>query len=294
MIEQNLPPDIIRVLSFHGPADVGVGEGSHRAGARISIAPFEDRIYLLFRAGNPIEAALLRSNRVELQAKKPDGSYLLRISGRGHAGRPLGGHPDRGAIEPWLPEGMRTHGVIAAPFTPEEIDFSRAEGDDRARYSGRTPAGKRRPSASAAWLRAAYGGFAGLLVVPSLVVPWLWLTLQGAEYFARLPAFFITTFAGLVMLGAARLSTLPFAFRRWRSSRARDTDVPVLLEALLSPTEVGQVAAAGGVLAVLLLLQIAWIWGGGLLLIALFANGAWLVGPASWAHLAMGKPESTS
>lgn len=96
------------------------------------------------------------------------------------------------------------------------------------------------------------------------------------------------------MLGAARLSTLPFAFRRWRSSRARDTDVPVLLEALLSPTEVGQVAAAGGVLAVLLLLQIAWIWGGGLLLIALFANGAWLVGPASWAHLTMGKPESTS
>lgn len=294
MIEQNLPPDIIRILSFHGPADLGVGEGSHRAGGRVPVAPFEDRVYLLFRQGSPFEEALFCSNRVELQAKKADGSYLLRMTGRGHAGRLLAGHPDRGAIEPWLPEGAKVHGMVAAPFTPEEIDFSRAEGDDKMRYTGKTPAGKRRPAVTTSWARAAYGGIAGLFVATSLVVPWVWLTFQGEDYFARLPAFFAATFTGLVLLGATRLSTLPFAFRQWRQARAKSSDVPVLLDSLLSPREVGRTAFAGGLLGLLLLIQIGFIWGRDLLLIALLANGTWLLGPAWWIHLAQGKPETSA
>ena len=289
MARDNLPPDVIRVLSFHGPVEMFVGVG--RAKARVSVAPFEDVLHLLVPSGSDVEKALLQTNAVDLQARHPDGDYALRMTGRAHAGARLGRHPERSAIEPWLPDGTSTGSLLAVPFIAEHIEFVRAEGEGKARYHGPTPAAASRPSRGMTLLRACFAGLPLPFAILAAVAPWFWLTLEGPSYPARPLVLVLQICTGLGLLGGARLLVLALAFSQWRKGRAREADAPLLTEALLAPGEAVRLGMFFLGLSTVGLAVLGTYWDSTAALIALAANGAWLLTPAWTVHLLSGRPE---
>lgn len=289
MARDNLPPDVIRVLSFHGPVEMFVDEG--RARARVAVAPFEDVLHLLVPTGSDVERALLRTNTVDVQARHPEGDYALRMTGRAHAGAPLGRHPERASIEPWVPNGATNSTLLAVPFVAEHIEFVRAEGDSKARYHGPTPEATTRPSPGMVLLRACFSGLPLPFAISAAVVPWLWLTLEGPDYPARPLVLVVQICTGLGLLGGARLLVLALAFGQWRKGKARMEDAPLLTEALLAPREAVRLGALFLGLSAIGLAALGSYWDGTAALIALSANGAWLLTPAWTIHLLSGRPE---
>lgn len=292
MPRDNLPPDVIRVLSFHGPVEVFVGEDIGRG--RATVAPFEDVVHLFVRRGSPLEAALLRSVEVDVQARDKDGAYSLRMTGRAHAGQALARHPDRSALEPWLPEGASPAALVVAPFVAERVEYSRVEGQGEGRYHGPTPAGMDRPRRFMTLMRAAYGGLAAPAAALAGLVPWGWLVVQGADYPGRPSAWALSAVGGLALLGGTRLLTLSLAFRQWRAGRARASDAPVLVEALLAPTPAAQAGGALLLLGVAAVGTLSAAWEPQVAFVAFLANGAWLLGPAWVLHLLAGRPDPKS
>lgn len=286
----NLPPDVVRVLSFHGAVDVFVGEGVARG--RAHAAPFDDVCYLLVPVGSPLEAGMLASVAVEVHARHTDGDYSLRMTGRAHPGRGVGRHPQRAAIEPWIPESGHAHRLLAVPFTPEHIEFVRTEGEGKARYHGETPAGRDRPGRMLTLARAAFAGITGAAAVLAVVVPWGWITIQGPTYPGRPSALALQVVGGLALLAATRLAVVALGFRQWRAGRARATDAPVLTEALLSYRETLQLAGAALVIAIAALGTLSAAWEPQAMLVGLLPGCAWLLGPAWVIHLLIGKPEA--
>jgi hypothetical protein len=294
MARDLVPAEVIRLLSFHGPAEVSVGRGELRAAGRVAIAPFEDVIYLLLPSGSPLDQALDRSTHVELKARAADGRYFIRLVGRGVAGRLMASHPSRGALEPWMPESFTLHRTRAAQLFPEEIELVREEGQEKARYAGRTQAGIERPQALQIWLRAAYSGMSTLFALSSFVVPWVWLALQGPEYPARPVAAVICVGSALSGLAAVRLGSLAAAWARWREGKAADADVPGLVEGHLAPWDATRAALLTGGLALVgwIVLLGAWDWRAALL--SFGSSGAWVVGPALLVHLGQSEGEARS
>ena len=96
------PDEIVRTLSYHGPVDVFVGTGTERTRGQVGSAPFEDVLHLFVPAANPLEKALLGSSVVEVQARHEAGEYVIRMTGRAHAGQTLARHPDRNVLQPWV------------------------------------------------------------------------------------------------------------------------------------------------------------------------------------------------
>jgi hypothetical protein len=288
----NLPPDVVRVLSFHGPVDVFVGEGVARG--RAHPAPFDDVCYLMVPVGAPLEAGMLASVQVEVHARHKDGDYALRMTGRAHPGRTVGHHKDRSAIEPWMPEGGHAGRLLAAPFVPEHIELVRNEGEGKARYHGETPAGRDRPRRVFTLARAAFGGISLAAAVLAVVVPWVWITIQGPEYPSRAAALALQIAGGLSLLASTRLAVLALGFRQWRAGRARARDAPILDESLLSFRETLQYAGAVLVIAIAALGTLSAAWEPDAMLVGLLPGCAWLLGPAWALHLLLGKPEARS
>ncbi len=292
MARDNLPPDVIRVLSFHGPVEVFVGEDTGRG--RAATAPFEDVVHLFVRRGSPLEAALLQSVEVDVQARAPDGAYALRMTGRAHAGQPLGRHPQRSALEPWLPEGASPATLLVAPFVAERVEFTRVEGAGEGRYHGPTPAGRERPGRWMTLARATFGGLAAPAAASAVLVPWGWLILQGEDYPNRPGALALAAVGGLGILGATRLLTLSLAFRQWRAGRARTSDAPVLTEALLAPVPATRLGLGLLLLGVAAIGTLSAAWEPAAAWVALLGNGAWLLGPAWVLHLLAARPDPRS
>ena len=288
----NLPPDVVRVLSFHGAVDVFVGEGIARG--RAHPAPFDDVCYLLFPVGSPLEGGMLASVAVEVHARHKDGDYALRMTGRAEPGRTVGRHRMRSSIEPWMPDGGHAGRLLAVPFVPEHIEFVRNEGEGKARYHGETPAGRERPRRTFTLLRAAFSGISFGAAILGVVVPWVWVTIQGPGYTNRPGVLALQVVGGLALLASTRLATLALGYRQWRAGRARVKDAPILSEALLSYRETLQYAGAVLVVAIAALGTLSAAWEPEAMWIGFLPNLAWLLGPAWTIHLMMGRPEPLS
>jgi len=280
------------VLSFHGALDVFVGDGVARG--RAHPAPFDDICYLLVPVGSPLEAGLLASVVVEVHARHPDGDYALRMLGRAEPGRTVSRHRMRSAIEPWLPDGGHSGRLLAVPFVPEQIEFVRNEGDGKARYHGETPAGRNRPRRSFSIVRAAFGGISLVGAVLGVIVPWVWVTVQGPGYTNRPGVLVLQIVGSLAILASVRLATVALAYRQWRAGRAAVKDAPVLSEALLSYRETLQYAGAVLVVAIAALGTLSAAWEPEAMLVGLLPNLSWVLGPAWFIHLMVGKPEAAA
>lgn len=291
MPADNLPPDIIRILSFHGPVSWWAGGESALARGEAACAPFEDAIYLFLPVGSPSERALLHTNVMRLAARAPDGAYNLRMEGRATAGLPLARHPRRGELAPWAPDNVPQARLVVARFLPESIELNRAEGDNQTRHAGPTPAGKERPATGSVWARAALGGLAapfGGLVVVGL---WVFLALRGPEYPLRPVALMVSVVAGLLPLAGARLLMLASSFRRWRDGRAPDAETMLFEDALLAPEQVWSVGLRLALGGLVLLVLVAALWEPGLAGLAFALSGVWVLAPAWALHLSVAQPK---
>jgi len=285
----DLPPDVIRILSFHGLADLLVGPEGDPALERVPVAPFEDLVYAFVRQGGATEAALLSSNRAELHARAMDGSYSLRLLGRAQAGRLLTREPNRGALEPWLPEGTSKAGLLAVPFATYRIEFVREEGEERIRYHGPTPSGKARQGTLVEWGRACFPLSSRAGLVLAFAAPWIYMGLAGPEQAWRLLALALSFVAGACALSGTRLLCLNLAFHRWREGRANAQDARPLCDAWIAPAEARMV----GLALLVLFLGLTWVvqigWDSSFAWLTLLANGAWLLGPGWVFHLQSGR-----
>jgi len=285
----NLPADIVRVLATHGAVEVVTF--AYEGAVRVACAPFEDIVYLLVVPGGATESALLKTTRVTVSAKAPDGSYQLRMEGRAHAGRMLNRHPMLSVIEPWCPEGVATNRLLVVSFIAEEIEFVRGEGDDARRHAGKTPAGRDRPTQGRIWFAAAMSGLSGYMSLLYVLACVFWFGVQGAEFLGRPLGLGLALAAGVGLLGGVRLFVLAQGFLGWRKMKASESDAVWLSGAFISPHE----ARMGGTLALFIgcasLATIAAIWGEGLFWKCFLASGVWLLAPAWALNLAMGRPE---
>lgn len=288
----NLPPDVVRVLSFHGPVEVVVGDADRMVAGRASVAPFEDLLHLLVPAGAPIEEALLETTVAAVQARHKEGDYSLRLTGRACAGRPLTSHPDRGSLEPWVADGVALSRLTVVSFAALHCELTRNEaGGQAVRYHGPTRLGKTPPKPAQYWPLAALSGVALPFLVVSLVVPFAWLVYQGEGYRFRPLALLMSGGAGAAAVAGVRLLTLSLGFQRWRAGRARESDAPVLTQGLIAPREARRAGMVLLGLWALLVGGIAAIWGDLLVVLAGVSHGAWLWGPAVAGHLMARQPE---
>jgi hypothetical protein len=250
-------------------------------------------VYLFSVAGSATEAGLLRHARARLVAKAADGSYVIRMSGRAHAGLPLSGHRERSALEAWAPEGVPKGRVLVIPFGAEDLEYSHGLGDEVDHFSGRTPLGIGRDSSAREILRAALSGLALPMLVWTILITLVWLIAQGVHFEGReIAAFLALVGAGGAIMGA-RLIYVSVAFRMWRRGRAAIRDAPVLSEGLLAPAQALTVAAVMLGLSALSLISLALLWGSTLVGVVMGATGLWLIAPAWALHLLMGKPEAS-
>ena len=135
MPEVNIPSDIVRVLSFHGPVEVLAHWGEPRPMERVAVAPFDDSLVLFLSPVGAVQSALGWSVQLEVQARHPDGEYALRMVGRAHAGVRASRATDRHSLTPWLPDGLGPSQVLATRFIPEFVEFVRTEAEDIRRQS---------------------------------------------------------------------------------------------------------------------------------------------------------------
>lgn len=285
----NLPPDVVRVLSFHGPIEVVAHGADPHPMERAAVAPFDDAAILFLRPGGAVEDALGWSNTLEVQARHPDGEYSLRMVGRAHPGVRASRHPDRHALAPWLPEGKGPSEVLATRFVPDHIEFVRTEADDKVRYHGPTPAGKATASTLRRWVRAGASGSAFAGVVLAFVIPFVYLGYLGADYPQRPLAAAISIVSSEAWIVGARLITLYFAYRSWQAGRVPIEESSLVGEAQLPARMCVRMGLASTALA-LAGTGILWaVWDNAVALVALGSSLVWILGP-SWAvHLATSK-----
>lgn len=285
-VDVNLPPDVVRVLSFHGPVEVVAHGADPRPMERAAVAPFDDSAVLFLSPTGAVAKALAWSVQVEVQARHPDGDYSLRMVGRAHAGVPVSRAADRHALMPWLPEDRGPRQVLATRFVPEHIEFMRTEADNKVRYHGPTPAGKAAPSTLERWTRTAASGSAGLGVFTAFVVPFVWLGYQGADYPVRPLATAIAVVSSESLVFGLRLLVVYFAYEGWRAGRLPLQEASMVGQALIPArrcVSVGLALFAIGLAGT----AIAWsVWDTQLALIVFGSSLVWVLGP-SWAvHIA--------
>lgn len=291
MPADNLPRDVIRVLSTHGPVSWWVGGESALARGAASCAPFEDAVFLFLPIGGEGERALLESTRMVVAARQTEGAYNLKMEGRAHAGLPLGRHPRRAEIGPWAPEGVNPGRLLVVPFVPEHIELTRQDGEVQQRHVGDTPAGKERHAAEGLWLRAAFGGMAAPFALMVIAGVWAFLALRGPDYPFRPLALVMGILAGLLPLAGARLGILAHAYRGWRAGRVRDGEAQLLEDGLLAPSNLDAVAIRLLLLGGALLLMVAGLWEAALAGLALGLSGVWLLVPVWLVHLSSAEPK---
>lgn len=288
MAVQQVPGDVIRILSVHGPVTFWIGDEHALHRGECSLAPFEDALYLFHRPGGEAEAAWAQTCQTTVVARAADGRYSVTLKGRANAGIPLTRHPRRGEIAPWAPEGVSQGSLLVATFVPEEIELNRADTAGAGRFAGPTPAGKQRPGALAIWRRVGLGGVALWFAIAVVAGVWFWLTLQGPEFPGRALALVVAAPAGVLPLAGARLVAQARAFDRWRAGLGPAEEAPELVESLVAPAtarRAGWIALAAGLA---LLGSVGVIWAPALAALAVALSGVWLLGPAWALHLSMG------
>jgi hypothetical protein len=285
----NIPSAVVKVLTAHGP--VSIATFAHEGAATVYCAPFEDVIHLFVSPGSQTEKALLQSTQLTLSAKGERGEYQIRMEGRAHAGRPLGGHPLLRALEPWCPEGVSPNRLLAVPFVAEHIEFVRGDVESPQRNAGLTPAGQARPHRWRTLAAACFSGMARPLGV--WVVAWtvLWFGAQGTDFVGRPLGVSLSLVAGLGLLGGVRLIVLAQGFLAWRLHKASASDGGCLVEGLLSPKDARLIGAVLLFSAVTALSIVGLIWGERLFWMVFLFSGVWLCAPAWVAHLTLGRPE---
>lgn len=279
----NLPPDVVKVLSFHGVVEVFGGTES-RPRERAGCAPFDDRVALFLQPTGPVAESLSWSSQLDVQARHPDGDYSLRMVGRAHLGVAVSRDTDRHALEPWLPEGVRGGSRLATWFVPEHIELVRSEGDEKVRYHGPTPAGQSRLPAPVLWVRAATSGAAMPGAISAFVGPFVWLGVQGVTYPARGVAAVVSIASAMALIAGVRLAVLPVAYARYRTGKLALSEAVYVGEGLLAPLlaqAVGGVLVGMGLLGVLVCRV---VWEPLLAWVAFGASLAWLLGPVWLVH----------
>ena len=285
----NIPSEVVKVLTGHGP--VTVATFAHEGAAVVHCAPFEDIIHLFVHPGSPTEKALLSSTQLTLSAKGQDGEYQVRMEGRGHAGRPLGGHPLLRALEPWCPEGVQPHRLLAVPFVAEHIEYVRGDVESPQRNAGKTPAGMARPARWRTLVDACFSGMARPFSIWIIAWTVLWFGAQGSGYVGRPLGVSLALVAALGLLGGVRMFALAEGFLAWRKHKAGEKDAGCLVEGLLSPHDARLIAFTLVFLGVVAQSIIGLIWGEKLFWMVFLFSGVWLCGPAWFAHLVLGRPE---
>ena len=291
----NLPPDVIRVLSFHGPIEVFAAGSNPPAMERVACAPFDEHLVLFLRPGGAVEKALGWSVSLDVQARRSDGEhdYSLRMVGHAHPGVRVTRMQERHSLEPWLPEGVSPGQVLATPFVPEKIEFVRTEGDQKARYHGPTPAGKATPAPWVRWLRTATSGSAGIGVGCAIVLPFIWLGYLGADYPARPLAIPLAVSGSLCLILGTRLIVVHFAYEAWRQAKVSIAESGLVGQGQV-PARLSVRVGLALVLVGLLCALAAWLqWDFNLSLVLLGSNLAWIFGPAWAVHLATSKAGRT-
>lgn len=291
MLVQQVPADVIRILSVHGPVTWWIGDELALFRGETTVAPFEDALYLFHRPGGGAEQAWQQSCVTTITARAPDGRYSVSLRGRANAGIPLTRHPRRAEIAPWGPDGVSQAALLVAAFVPEEIELTRTDTEGPGRFAGQTPAGKQRPATHTIWRRAALGGGTLALAVLVMAGVWLWLTVQGPELRGRALALVVAVPGGVLPLAGARLLAQARAFERWREGLGKAEESPVLFESLIAPAQArraGWIALGSGVA---LLASVAAIWSAALAGLAVALSGVWLLGPAWAVHLSTAPAE---
>lgn len=285
----NLPQEVVQVLSFHGLVELVVDPDGAQAADRVSVAPFEDLLYLLVPGRSPAIDALLKVTAAAVQARHPQGEYSLRLAGIARAGQSLARHPQRQMLEPWLPENVGPGGYTVVEFAAWRCEFTRTEGEEPVRYHGPTPLGRDPRREAQKWLRALFGGIALLPLVFGLLAPFGWLVWQGETYPQRWLAMATAAVAVTGLVGGTRLLLLTLGFVRWRAGAVNESEAPVLSEGLLAPAQT-RLAGVGGLGAgVVALAVLASHWADGLVWVAGLANLTVVWGPAWLLHLLVGK-----
>lgn len=289
MARDVLPPEVIRILSLHGPVTWWVGGDSARARGHAPVAPFEDAVYLLVPIGSPLEQALLQDCRMRVSANAEDGRYRLRMEGRGQAGMAVARHARRPEITPWTAEDANLTRLLAVPFVPEEIEYVRSDGEVDQRFVGPTPAERLTPSA--VWARGLLLGLAlpfHLLLISGVFG---WLALQGPEYPGRPIALAVAVAAGALPLGGVRILAMAHAFDRWRQGLVLPSEAPLFIEGHLAPGEARTVGLGLIGIGLVLLALVAGVWGGTLAGLAFGLSGVWVVAPAMLLHGSVSEPK---
>ena len=288
------PPDVIRLLSFHGPVELWTGSGDSWKPTRLSPAPFEDTIYLFAQRGSPALDGLEDNCRCQLVARHSDGDYALRMDGRAHSGRNFAGHPERRALEPWLDEDAQPNHLVVVPFVAEHIDLVRDDPSGRVHFHGPTPAGRQRPRAVRTWLAACFRGVTLLLLAVAGVGSWLYLAPRQGVVPWRITCLLLCWLGSATMLAGVRLLLLAAAFRGFRSHATQDADVGPLAEALIAPNEARTVGAVLAFVGFVVFAVVGTVWTWDIAGAAFAASGAWLLGPAGLLHLHLAKGPAES
>ncbi|HCH61984.1 MAG TPA: hypothetical protein DFR83_04210 [Deltaproteobacteria bacterium] len=286
MPEVNLPPDVVRVLSFHGPVEVVAHGAEPRPMERAAVAPFDDSAVLFLRPEGAVQDALGWNVQLEVQARHPDGDYALRMVGRAHPGVRASRARDRHSLEPWLPDGRGPSQVLATRFIPEFIEFVRTEADDKVRYHGPTPAGRNALSMQQRWVRTGASGSAGFGVFTAFVIPFVWLGYLGADYPVRPLAAIIAILSAEAWVFGLRFLVVYFAYITWRAGRLALKESSLVGQGLIPARMCVRVGLALIAFA-LAGTGVAWaVWDAQLASVTFGSSLVWILAP-SWAvHIA--------
>lgn len=280
----NLPDDIVRLLSFHGPVEVWTGHGELASTARVHLAPFDDELILLVPPQSPLVAGVMQTPAATVTAKVEDQRYALRLQGRAVPGRLVSAHPNRSSITPWLPEGEQPHRFLAIPFVVDSVELVREEGQVRNRYAGPTPTGRALPSLPRRWVSSAFGEGGRWPVFASLVLIFLWFGFLGAEQPWRPLGVLIAWIAALGLIAGIRLIGQGAAFEKWLRGDGKAEDAPTIRDGWIAPGEARFTGTVALVAAAVALTMLGFMHrGGATVLVVLLASGspvlalAWLL-----------------
>ncbi len=286
----NLPEDVVRILSFHGPVEM-VCEGElGLISEKVEVAPFDSHLVAFLRPGGALAEALLLTGRAEVQARHTEGTYSLRMTGVAHPGIAVGRRSDRASLTPWLPE-RGGNGLLAAEFIPHRIELSRQEGANTVRYHGPTPAGQQAPSRLRGVVRAGFtqSGVVGTLVAFPAVFGFLaW---EGPEVPWRPVALMVAWLGAVFGAVGLRLVMLMLTYDVWRRIRGNSDECFLVTSGVVS---YGDARFFGlwclGLWGFVVLL--CWgLWSQGLALTVFFGSLVPLYTAAGLVHLGAGKPD---
>lgn len=280
----NLPDEVIRILSFHGPVELITGRGEAAATGKVHLAPFDDQLILLVPPLSRLVAGVLAVPDAQLVARAEDQRYTLRLVGRAVAGRLVSAHPARAAISPWLPEGSTPASWLAIPFVADEVELVKEEDQVRNRFAGPTPAGRALPPPWRRIFAAGFGQGGTLPLIGSLILVFLWFGYLGADQPLRPLGVLLAWGGAMGLIAGIRLLGQAAAFGKWLRGDGRAEDAPAIQRGWLSVEQARRLGLLALGVAALCLFFVVWMPNGAAsVLVVVLASGspllalAWLV-----------------